>query len=51
MTEQVQALSVFDALKLLDKDLIEKVLAIAKTVNVEHLENGLIRISIDVATK
>jgi hypothetical protein len=48
---ELQAQGLFDALKLLDKDLIDKVAAIAKAIKVEHLENDMIRISIEVSIK
>ena len=47
--QQVHALGMFDAFKLLDKELIEKILAISKTVTVTHLDNGMIRVSVDLA--
>jgi hypothetical protein len=50
MTE-VQAQGIFDAFKLLDKELIEKVLSIAKAINVQKLDGDLVRISIDVSIK
>jgi hypothetical protein len=48
---ELQAQGVFDLIKLADKDLIEKILAISKTITVQQLENGITRISIDVVTK
>lgn len=53
MTDEtnVTAQGIFDAFKLLDKDLIEKVLLIAKAINIQELDNGLTRISIDVSIK
>jgi hypothetical protein len=51
MSETLQALGIFDAMKLLDKELVDKVLAIAKVIRVEKLENGVTRISIDLVEK
>lgn len=48
---QMQALGIFDLTKLADKDLIEKVLALSKLINIQHLPNGAIRISIDIMPK
>lgn len=49
MTEQtVEAQGIYDAFRLLDKDLIDKVLAIAKLFKIENLPNGVTRISIDI---
>ena len=49
MTEPtLQAQGIYDAFRLLDKDLIDKVLAIAKIIKVEKLDGGITRISIDV---
>ena len=49
MTEQtVEAQGIYDAFRLLDKDLIDKVLAIAKVVKVEKLDGGITRISVDI---
>ena len=45
---QLQAQGIFDAFKLLDKELIEKVLRISKLVGVSQLENGATRITIDI---
>lgn len=40
-----------NAMKLLDKDLIEKILTISKTISVQKLENGAIRVSVDIMPK
>lgn len=42
----LQAQGLFDAVKLLDKDLIDKVLAISKLVTIEQLPDGGTRISV-----
>jgi hypothetical protein len=47
----VQAQCIYDAFRLLDKDLIDKVLAIASVIKVEKLAGGITRISIDVVEK
>jgi hypothetical protein len=44
----VEAQGIYDAFRLLDKDLIDKVLAIASLVKVEKLDGGITRISIDL---
>ncbi len=50
MTEpDFQALGIFDVFKLADKDLIEKVLAVSKLIQIEKLENGNIKISVEIA--
>lgn len=49
--EQVQALGLFDAFKLFDKELIDKVLAISKAVQVQHLEDGTLRVTVDFKVK
>ena len=53
MTEepQLQAQGVFDLMRLADKDLISKLLAVVKTVNIQELEDGITRISIDLVRK
>lgn len=48
---EIQAQGIYDAFRLLDKELIDKVLAIAKVIRVEKLEGGITRISIDVVEK
>lgn len=48
--ETVEAQGLYDAFRLLDKDLIDKVLAIAKAIKVEQLEGGVLRISVDIMT-
>ena len=47
----LSAQGIFDAVKLLDKDLINKVLAISKAVKIEQLENGTTRIIIDLVNQ
>ena len=47
----LSAQGIFDAVKLLDKDLIDKVLAISKLVKIEQPEPGVTRIIIDVVNK
>ena len=47
MSEILEAQSIFDVFKLFDKELIDKILAVAKTIKVEKLE-GITRISIDL---
>ena len=47
----VQAQGIYDAFRLLAKDLIDKVLAIASVLKVEKLAGGITRISIDVVEK
>jgi len=37
---QLQAQGVFDAFRLLDKDLVDKVLAIARTIKIEEIDGG-----------
>lgn len=49
--QQVQALGMFDTFKLLDKELIEKILSISKTITITHLDDGVIRVSIDLVLK
>ena len=49
MSEQtVQAQGITDAFRLLDKDLIDKILAAAKLIKIEKLPGGVTRISIDI---
>lgn len=46
---QLQAQGLIDAFKLFDKDLIEKALAISKTLKIEQLDDGKVtRITIDL---
>lgn len=49
--EELHAQGLLDVLKLVDKELVEKVLALVKIVNVEHLENGVVRVSVDIVPK
>lgn len=44
----VQAQGIFDAFRLFDKELIDKILRISKTIHVQTLENGVTRIMIDL---
>lgn len=48
---QLQAQGLFDAFRLFDKDLIDKILKISQTVHVEQLPNGVTRVSIDLVPK
>lgn len=49
---QLQAQGALDAFKLFDKDLIDKVLAISKTLKIEQLEDGKVtRITIDLVNQ
>jgi len=47
----LSAQSVFDAVKLLDKDLINKVLSISKLIKIEQHEGGVTRIIIDIVNQ
>lgn len=48
----LQAQGIFDAFRLLDRDLIDKVMAISKIVKIEQLEDGKVtRIIIDVVNQ
>lgn len=47
----LSAQGMLDALKLLDQDLIEKILAISKLINVQTLADGTIRVSVDLVPK
>lgn len=52
MTEQIAAQGLFDAFKLLDKDLIDKVMALSKLIKIEQLEDGKItRLTIDIVNR
>ena len=52
MPDEIQALGLFDAFKLLDKDLIDKVMALSKLIKVEQLDNGKItRLTIDIVNQ
>lgn len=50
-TQEMKAQGLMDVFKLADKELIEKVLAIAKAVHIQQLEGGITRISIDIVQK
>ena len=47
----VEAQGIYDAFRLLDKELIDKVLAIASVIKVEKLDGGITRISVDLVDK
>jgi hypothetical protein len=47
----VEAQGIYDAFRLFDKDLIDKVLAIASLIKVEKLDGGITRISVDLVEK
>ena len=47
----MSALGMMDVFKLMDKELIDKIMSISKTISVEKLEGGITRISIDLVTK
>ena len=49
--EQLQAQGLLDVFKLADKDLIDKVLALAKCFKIEHPEPGITRVIIDFIEK
>lgn len=52
MTETtVEAQGIYDAFRLLDTDLVNKILALAKVIKIEKLPNGITRISIDILEK
>jgi len=44
----VSTQGILDFLRLADKDLIDKILSISKTIKVEKLEGGVTRISIEL---
>lgn len=47
--QDLKAQGFMDAFRLLDRDLVDKVLAISKTLKIEELENGKItRITIEL---
>ena len=48
----IQAQGIVDAFRLLDKDLVNKILAISKTLKIEELNDGKItRITIDLVNQ
>lgn len=50
--QELQAQGITDMFRLFDKDLINKVLAISKTIKIEELENGKItRITIELVNQ
>lgn len=51
MSEEIKAQGLLDLFKFADKDLIDKVLKIAKAIEVEDLEDGVTRISIYLSNK
>jgi len=51
MSEEIKAQGLLDLLQLADKELIEKVLKIAKAIEVENLEDGVTKISIYLSNK
>ena len=47
--QELKAQGLFDAFRLLDKDLVNKVLAIARTIKIEEIEDGkAIRITLEL---
>lgn len=51
MSDDIQIQGLFDLFKLADKELIDKVLKIAKAIEVENLEGGVTKISIYLSNK
>jgi|APSaa5957512535_1039671.scaffolds.fasta_scaffold200741_2 hypothetical protein len=53
MTEEnnVESQGFFDLFKLADKELIDKVLKVAKTVEVEELEDGTTKVSVYLSNR
>lgn len=53
MSEEVTVSTqgILDFLRLADKELIDKVLSISKTIKVEKLEGGVTRISIELVNQ
>jgi len=51
MSEEIKAQGLLDLIGLADKELIEKVLKIAKAIEVENLEDGVTKISIYLSNK
>ena len=51
MSEDIKAQGILDLFKLADKDLIDKVLKIAKSIEVENLEDGITKVSIYLSNK
>ncbi len=49
--DDIKAQGLFDLVKFADKELIDKVLKIAKAVEIEDLEDGVTRISIYLSNK
>lgn len=48
---QVEALGFMDVFRLADRELIDKILAVAKTIQIEEKEDGVTRITIDLLRK
>jgi hypothetical protein len=51
MSDEIQAQGMLDLFKFADKELIDKVLKIAKAIEVETLEDGVTRVSIYLSNK
>ena len=52
MTEdQIRAQGFYDAFRLLDKELIDKILNLSKLIKIEHPEEGVTRLIIDIIDK
>lgn len=51
MSKTVSAQGMMEIFKLLDKELVNKIMDISKTISVEKLEGGITRISIDLVSK
>ncbi len=51
MSNDIQAQGLLDLFKFADKDLIDKVLKIAKAIEVENLEGGITKVSIYLSNK
>ena len=50
--EQISAQGIFDAFKLFDKELIDKVMSLSRLIKVEQVENGKItRLTIDIVNQ
>lgn len=51
MSDEIQAQGLLDLIKFADKELIDKVLKIAKAIEVENLEGGVTKVSIYLSNK
>jgi len=51
MSEEIKAQGFLDLLKFSDKDLVDKIVKILKTIEVEESEEGVTRISIYLKNK